>query len=77
MHRKCFTCNANIKVSYRLHRHYCYQTSNSDMELNITECDTIFAQHYKKSDVSLNVQEHKICQFAAFPPPERCRKCQI
>ena len=28
-------------------------------------------QHYKKSDVSLNVQEHKIWLFTAFPPPFR------
>ena len=27
--------------------------------------------HYKKSDVSLNVQEHKIWHFTAFPAPFR------
>ena len=31
----------------------------------------LFDTHYKKSNVSLNVQEHKIWHFTAFPPPLR------
>ena len=45
MHGKCFTCNANIKGSYRhcpdtiaIKHHF---SEHSDMELNITESDTI------------------------------------
>ena len=50
MHGKCFTCNANIKRSYR----YCPDTiaikhhsiQHGDMEMNITERDSIYTNCY-------------------------------
>ena len=50
MHGKCFTCNANIKGSYRhcpdtiaIKHHF---SQHSDMELNITERDSICTNCY-------------------------------